>query len=99
MRKPRMRCGGWASFRRAVEGRSRMDMLECCLWCEAEFVAKKVGANPKRFCSPKCKTAFHTAARRWAERALADGFLCVSDLRDPAASYTTDRLAGQTSKG
>jgi hypothetical protein len=33
------------------------------------------------FCGPACRTAFHTAARRWAERAVAAGTLTVADIR------------------
>ena len=66
-----------------------MNMPGYCFWCGAEFLAKKVGANPKRFCSEGCKNCFHSAARRWPERAIADGHLSLSDLRAPAASCTT----------
>jgi hypothetical protein len=76
-----------------------MNTLEYCLWCGASFTAKKVGANLKRFCTPLCKNEFHSASRHWAEQALADGRLSLNDLKAPAASYTTDRLAEQTSKG
>jgi hypothetical protein len=76
-----------------------MVLLQRCFWCGAPFSAKTVGANPKKFCSALCKNEFHTATRLWAERALADGRLSLNELKAPAASYTTDRLAGQTSKG
>jgi hypothetical protein len=66
-----------------------MNMLEYCLWCGAEFLAKKVGANPKKFCSALCKNEFHTATRRWVERALADGRLSLNDLGAPSVSCTT----------
>ena len=88
--------GGWALFRPAVEGRGRMNMPGYCFWCGAEFSAKTVGANPKKFCSEKCRNCLHSAARRWAERALADGRLSLKDLRDSASSYTTGRRALET---
>lgn len=39
------------------------------------------------FCASSCRTAFHTAARHWAERAVASGILTIAELRsgDPAA--------------
>jgi hypothetical protein len=39
------------------------------------------------FCGPACRTAFHTAARRWAERVVDAGFLTVDHIRsgDPTA--------------
>jgi hypothetical protein len=33
------------------------------------------------FCGPACRTAFHTAARRWAEGAVAVGVLTIADIR------------------
>lgn len=52
---------------------SPMARLEKCFWCGTEFRALKVGAHRKKFCSVRCKSQFHTAARRWAERSLAQG--------------------------
>ncbi len=83
-------------FRWADEGRGRMNMLDNCLWCEASFSAKTVGANPKKFCSEKCRNTLHSAARVWAERALADGRLSLKDLKDSASSYTTGRRTLET---
>jgi hypothetical protein len=39
------------------------------------------------FCGPGCRTAFHTAARRWAEAAVAAGVVTVDHIRNgvPAA--------------
>ena len=34
------------------------------------------------FCTSGCRTAFHTAARRWAEHAIAAGRLTISDIRN-----------------
>ena len=66
-----------------------MVLLQRCFWCGTKFSAKTVGANPKRFCSALCKNRFHTAARRWVERALADGRLSLNELGAPSASCTT----------
>jgi hypothetical protein len=57
-----------------------------CLWCGEGFAPRR-GGSPRRFCCPRHRSAFHGAARRWAEKAVADGMLSVSDLRngDPAA--------------
>jgi len=40
-----------------------------CLWCDAEFAPRRSG-SPQRFCEAKCRSAFHNAGRRWAERCL-----------------------------
>jgi hypothetical protein len=34
------------------------------------------------FCAAACRTAFHSAARRWVERAIVSGTLTVADLRN-----------------
>jgi hypothetical protein len=61
-----------------------------CLWCGSPFLPRKLGAHQKRFCSPQCRGAFHTAARRWAEQALVRGDISVSDLKAPVPSCTTE---------
>ncbi len=66
-----------------------MKKVQDCPWCGLQFVGVTVGAHRKRFCSARCKNRFHTAARRWVERALADGDLSPADLGAPSASCTT----------
>ena len=60
-----------------------------CLWCGSQFPPRKLGAHQKRFCSSRCRSAFHTAARRWAEQALVRGDISVSDLKASVPSCTT----------
>ena len=57
-----------------------------CRWC-GRACRPRCGRSPRSFCTSGCRTAFHTAARRWAERALASGALTIDELRsgDPAA--------------
>jgi len=57
-----------------------------CLWCRRAFVAHR-GGSPQRFCRARCRTAFWSALRRWAERAVAAGALTIDHIRnaDPAA--------------
>ncbi len=52
-----------------------------CPWCDQPFEAKLIGAHKKRFCSPECKGAFHTALRKWGQQALNDGHISITDLR------------------
>lgn len=52
-----------------------------CPWCGQPFEVKSIGAHRKRFCSPACKGRYHTALRRWAQKALAEGELSLEDLR------------------
>jgi hypothetical protein len=50
-----------------------------CLWCDTAFEPRKAG-SPQRFCSSKCRDEFHSAGRRYAERAVLGGLLTVADL-------------------
>jgi hypothetical protein len=64
-----------------------------CLWCETEFEPRK-GGSPQRFCNSKCRDAFHSAGRRFAEHAVLSGLLTAADLRNGPAEACTLR-AGQ----
>lgn len=52
-----------------------------CLWCENGFTPRR-GGSPQLFCTAACRSSFHTAARRWAERSLIAGMLNTTDLRN-----------------
>ena len=52
-----------------------------CLWCSRAFVSRRRGSQQK-FCSSAHRVAFHAAARRWAEHAVAARLLTVADLRN-----------------
>src|SRR5437588_4983365 len=62
-----------------------------CLWCEAEFEPRK-GGSPQRFCNSKCRDAFHSAGRRFAEHAVLSGLLTAADLRNGPAEACTLRV-------
>jgi hypothetical protein len=50
------------------------------------FRARHSGGSPQKFCCAAHRTAFHSAARRWAERAVSLGRLSVAELKaNPAA--------------
>lgn len=51
-----------------------------CLWCGRTFAPGRSG-SPKRFCGAGHRGAFHTAARRFAERAIAAGTVSISALK------------------
>ena len=72
--------------------------LISCRWCGRACQVRR-GGSPRLFCTLGCRTAFHTAARRWAEQAVASGTLAIAELRrnDPAActllsGYASDLL-------
>ena len=63
-----------------------------CLWCDTEFAPRK-GGSPQRFCNSKCRDAFHSAGRRFAEHAVLSGLLTAADLRNGPAEACTLRVA------
>jgi hypothetical protein len=72
-----------------------------CLWCGEPFPARTSGNQPKQFCSPPCRQAFHTAARRWAIAAVAAGLISVETLKRPVApctAHTAPLEAGQVER-
>lgn len=60
-----------------------------CEWCSESFPGGRRGAHMKRFCSEECKTAFHTATRRYGERCLRAGRITVAELRALSPQGTT----------
>ena len=61
-----------------------------CLWCDIAFEPRKAG-SPQRFCNSKHREAFHSAGRRYAERAVLNGLLTAADLRNGPAEACTLR--------
>ena len=51
-----------------------------CLWCGKPFTARR-GGSRQTFCCARHRIAFHSAARRWAEHAMAAGALTIAELR------------------
>ena len=49
-----------------------------CLWCRRPFSGRRGD-----------RTAFWSAARRWAERAVVSGFLSVDDIRNGVGEACT----------
>jgi hypothetical protein len=60
-----------------------------CQWCGESFTALSKGGRIKRFCSPPCRMAFHSAARRWIARAIETGLLSIADLKSQTAPRLT----------
>src|SRR5215471_8463507 len=52
-----------------------------CTWCGKSFNRRR-GGRVQSFCSARHRVEFHSAARLWAERAMAQGILSVADLRN-----------------
>jgi hypothetical protein len=79
--------------RRVIEGEAEAEAEALataanCIWCARAFKPRR-GGSPQRFCSPRHRTAFHSAARRWAEANIATGTLPVGAIKDGVpAAYT-----------
>ncbi len=65
------------------------DLCSACPWCDKPFKARKVGGHRKRFCSPSCKNGFHRALRKWAQWAIDNGQVTVTELKACVPSCTT----------
>jgi hypothetical protein len=70
-----------------------------CLWCDTGFEPRKGGGAPQRFCQPKCRDAFHSAGRRFAENAVLTGLLTVAVLRNGSLAPCMLDTARERSSG
>jgi hypothetical protein len=52
-----------------------------CAWCDAPFIPFSRGGRVKRFCAPRCRARFHSAARRYTEAQIKAGFLTPEMIR------------------
>jgi hypothetical protein len=68
-----------------------------CLWCGAAFRPR--GAVGKRFCSDRCRAAFHRGCRLWAMQAVAEGRLPMEAIRSASKEPHTDFLEASRSPG
>jgi len=59
-----------------------------CRWCGRACQLRR-GGSPRVFCGPACRQQFHSAARRWAERAVAAGVLSLDQIRNGAPAACT----------
>jgi hypothetical protein len=53
-----------------------------CSWCDRLFRPRQSGGRAQRFCRPRCRRAFHCAARAWALDAIARGALTIADIKN-----------------
>jgi hypothetical protein len=58
-----------------------------CLWCGKAFRPR--GATGKRFCSDRCRAAFHRGCRLWAMRAVEGGRLSLQAVQDASRNPYT----------
>ena len=60
-----------------------------CPWCDGPMTPRTTGGSQKRFCSTRCRSAFHTAARRFVDAGIRSGALTVDQVRNaPQSAYT-----------
>ena len=67
-----------------------------CLWCGGPLPGARNRGSARRFCRPDCRMAFHSAARRYVNRAISDGRLSVAELNGPrkACSLVSGAISG-----
>jgi hypothetical protein len=55
-------------------------------WYDPPFRARRNGGSPQKYCCARHRTAFHSAARQFAETAVSAGLLTIAGLKaGPAA--------------
>ena len=60
-----------------------------CIWCGVPF--RPLGARgKKRFCSDRCRAAFHRGCRVWAMRAIDEGQLSMDAIRSASRKPFTE---------
>src|SRR5207248_10934491 len=67
-----------------------------CVWCGKPFKARQNGGSRQTFCHPSHRVAFHSAARRWAERAITAGALTIAELQNGALAPCTLAVDART---
>jgi len=50
---------------------------------------RQSGGHVQRFCTPRCRLAFHAAARRWTVDAIEAGVLSIQDIKNGAQPTCT----------
>jgi hypothetical protein len=79
------------SVRACARERDCLVPVACaCLWCGKAF--RPPGVVGKRFCSDRCRAAFHRGCRLWAMQAVAEGRLSMEAVRDASRSPYTGIL-------
>ena len=72
-----------------AKGSAGTGMAVACLWCTRRFEARRRAGSRQTFRCSRCRIGFHSAARRWAERAVARGALTVVELRNGISEACT----------
>ena len=61
-------------------------MTSQCEWCQEEYLPRKSGGSPQKFCSKQCKRLFEKFIRRWAYMQHAQGKINLSELQSMHSS-------------
>jgi hypothetical protein len=75
----------------SMDGGERAALEPACVWCRVAFRPRGAGGK-KRFCSDRCRAAFHRGCRVWAMRAVDEGRLSLEVIRDASKKPYTDFL-------
>lgn len=55
--------------------------ISCCPWCNEPMPAGPNRGSDRRFCSARCRTAYHVGARRLGREVVESGMLNFADLK------------------
>jgi hypothetical protein len=81
-----------------TDGCGRATPDPTCVWCRVAFRPRDAGGK-KRFCSARCRAAFHRGCRVWAMRAVEEGRLSLEVIRDASMKPYTGFLGASPSPG
>lgn len=76
--------------RAAQEGRevTTSELVDKVVMPSRPQIGSRQGAlKPQKFCKTRCRRAFHSAARLWAEREIEEGRLTVKELRVAMSAF------------
>jgi len=55
-------------------------MTSQCEWCQGEYLPRKSGGSPQKFCGRHCKKSFEQSIRQWASNKYSKGTLKIDEL-------------------
>ena len=64
-----------------------------CLWCNKPLPSGPARGSPRRYCSPSCRHALGTAARRWVMLAVEAGVVPVDVIKRVGEARTLSGTA------
>ena len=51
-----------------------------CKLCRTNFVPRKTGGSPKKFCTKKCKNEFESYCNQYSKKLIEDNYISMTEL-------------------